>query len=442
MFKKRIYFLTLSVIALLFLFMSSCSDMLNRYTGGGGDPDEIIETRGREFFVSFQENAGETDTRELYLFITTDTTTTGQISIAGIAYNQTFFVTAHTITQVQIPIEAMVTSNDVIENLGIHITSVEPVAVYGINYEAQGTDSFLAYPVQTCGREYFCISYETNIPSYPGSYFTITAISDDTTITITPTVTSGVHPADTAYSITMDSSQTYRLYDGAGDVKDITGSRIISDKPIAVFSGHRICQIPTGIVAGNHIVEQLLPVPLWNTIYRTVPFMDKNGDTIRILAADDGTVVYINGTVIATLNAGEFTERIITENTVITASAPVLVAHYANGAEYDSVDIGFGDPSMVIIPSSAQFRTAYNFSTIHDDINSNYINIIVPYTAISRIRLDGSLLDSGLFSEIDENYYGAQVPILQGTHTLSGPRRFGLILYGFDHFEAYSNSGG
>jgi hypothetical protein len=438
---KRLSYALLIAFVLLCYCVTSCSDMLGRYAGGSSEPDEIIETRGREFFVSFQENTDEMGPVGLSLYISAETHTTGQISIAGISYIQEFTLAAHSVIQIQIPVEAMVTSNNVVENLGIGITSEQPVAVYGVNHSPHSTDTFLAYPVQTCGLEYYCMSYETNLPAYPGSYFTIAAIQDDTAVTITPSVTSGGHPAGVSYSIMMDRGQTYRLYDEAGDVKDITGSHILSDKPIAVFSGHLLCNIPTSYPYGDHVVEQLLPVSKWGTTYRTVPFLDRGGDTMRILAAYDGTTVSINGTAVAVLNAGEHTDEIITESSVIRGSNPVLVTHFAHGSTYDNND-NFGDPFMLLVPACAQYRTAYTFCTVHDDFGDNYINIIVPSEAISQMRLDGSLLNSSLFSEIDEHYSGAQVPVLLGTHTINGPRRFGLLIYGFGYNDSYGHAGG
>jgi hypothetical protein len=431
-----------SAFFFMVIFMTaSCSDMLERYMNPVGDSDEVIETRGREFFVSFHDN-GEVGTGELYLYMTGDTATTGQMNITGIGFDQAFTVSVDTITNVPIPVEALVTSNDLIENLGVHITTAQPVAVYGVNHEPYSTDSFLVYPVQTCGSEYYVISYETNIPSYPGSYFSIVAMYDDTSISITPSLSSGGHSSGIPYDITMNRCQTYRLYDQVGDVKDITGSLIVSDKPIAVFSGHRLCQVPNGIVAGNHTVEQLLPVPLWDTTYRTVSFMDRSAYTIRVVAAYDGTVISINGTIIATLNAGEYADSIISGNSIIKASNKILAAQYAHGAQYDSNETGFGDPSMLLIPSSKQYRKTYTFTTMHADIASNYINIIVKNSAISKMRLDGSLLESNIFSAIDGYYYGAHIPVLPGTHTITGPYRFGLVCYGFDYYDSYGNSGG
>jgi hypothetical protein len=439
--KNKGFFLRLFPLAVVFMLLPSCSDMLDRYTGPGPS-NRMIETRGKEFFVSFQQNYSVSNPTDLILYITGDTTTSGSISIAGLAYVKDFSVTAHSVTQVNIPSGAMVCSNDLIEDLGIHITSEKPVAVSGINHQDSTTDSFLAYPVGTCGTEYYCMSYESNLPGELGSDFTIVGIFNNTTVNITPTVSSGTHSAGTTYSITLNSGQTYRLYDQVGDVKDVTGSHINADRAIAVFSGNRICDIPTNYPYGDLITEQLLPVSAWDTTYMTVPFKDRTGDTIRVLAAYNGTVISLNGNTMATLNAGEYADTIITGNAVISANNPILAAQFANGSQFDFEKNEFGDPFMLILSGSAQYRTEYTFCTMHEDIGSNYINIIAPTSAISSIRLDGTMLGGDLFSAIDNKYSGAQVPVSQGTHTISGSGKFGLFIYGFGFNDSYGHSGG
>lgn len=67
----------------------------------------------------------------------------------------------------------------------------------------------------------------------------------------------------------------------------------------------------------------MLPVEAWGTEYLSVPLALRTGDTFRILADQDDTVVTINGAAVATLNAGEFFETTLRTASRISANQPV-----------------------------------------------------------------------------------------------------------------------
>jgi hypothetical protein len=428
---------------ILTFLLSSCSDMLRIYTGP--EPSKKnIETRGKEFFVAFQEIYDQhmLGPPDVSLYITGEYNAEGQVSIAGLNFTQSFSVNANKVTRVVLPLNVRVCSNDLVENLGVHITASEPVAVYGINREIYLTDSFLAYPVTSCGKEYYVMSYHGS--GFAGSNFTIVGINDNSSIEITPAISTGTRQAGVPYAITLNSGQTYLLFDTSGQsdsTGDVTGTHIVSDKAIAVLSGHKLCNVPSNTSAEDHLVEQILPVSSWDSRYLLLPFFNRTKDTVRILAAFDNTTVSFNQSVAATLNAGEYIDELVTQNTVISADHPILAAQFAHGAA-DNPALQIGDPFMLMVPSTAQYRTSYTFCTLHSEITNNYIHIIVPTKAVADILLDGSPIVGVLFSTIDETYSGARVPVIMDTHNITCSHKFGLILYGFGTYESYGNAGG
>ena len=65
-------------------------------------------------------------------------------------------------------------------------------------------------------------------------------------------------------------------------------------------------------MAANPVVEQLPSVDTWGKRFVTVPLATRlNGDRFRFLAAHDGTEVRVDGVLVATLNRGQFHERIL-----------------------------------------------------------------------------------------------------------------------------------
>ena len=81
-----------------------------------------------------------------------------------------------------------------------------------------------------------------------------------TTVTITPTITSGGRTSGIPYSITLEPGQTYQLRGTNGPPNDVTGSHIISDKPIAVFGGHSCGNINSSSeFFCDYLVEEIPP---------------------------------------------------------------------------------------------------------------------------------------------------------------------------------------
>jgi len=397
-----------------------------------------LETRGKEFYLAFSENFDINDL-ELSVLITAFKYTTGNIQISGLDLNIPFIVSANESLKIVIPDEALIKTSDTIENLGIYINSDNPISVVGLNQKQATTDSFLSYPVQSLGLEHYVMSYKSTASLF-GSNFTIVASQNDTTINITPTITSGIRTAGIPYAIKLNRFETYRLSDTPLNPQDVTGSKITSDKPIAVFNGHKLTNIPSDIPYGDHIVEQMISISYWSKNYIVLPLSTKSNYILRILASMNSTIVSINNNINFTLNSGEFFEQVMTETAVIDSNNPITAAQFSTGGNSTSEDCG--DPFMIIIPSSNQFLNNYIFDTMNPLIEYNYINIIALTADIKNIKLDNIQVDQTSFFKIDNNYSGAQFPVNQGNHMITGLKKFGLIIYGFDYNDSYGHVGG
>ncbi len=99
--------------------------------------------------------------------------------------------------------------------------------------------------------------------SYPAySELAVVATADNTTVTIAPSAT-----ADLRYS----GVQTQVLQQGcvyqvssSNYTDNVTGTWVVSDKPVAVFAGDYIAYVPdVDTQAGNPLVQEQLPVCQW-----------------------------------------------------------------------------------------------------------------------------------------------------------------------------------
>ena len=185
---------------------------------------------------------------------------------------------------------------------GIHIYSNDdntPISVVVMSVDYELNAEYLAYPYINMGLQQYEY-YVVSIDSWWGdqSLFLLVGNEDNTTITIVPTQTIEVpkdpqNPssptiiinAGNTYTITLYLMQTLLI--GAAD--DLTGTQIISNKPLTVISGHEC-----GIVSNeqwwldlynsqnrywwrwggycDYVLEQIPPTVTWGKTFLLVPF--------------------------------------------------------------------------------------------------------------------------------------------------------------------------
>jgi hypothetical protein len=404
----------------------------------GGAAAAAPDSKGTDHWLMFTDNVGAIT---LSLFVTADTDTSGTVSIPGLSVSTPFSVTAGTVTTVPIPATAEVTAVDVVGDLGIRVTALDEVTVYGLSQAPQTTDAFLGLPTDVLGTEHVVLAWGNSAANFnQGSQFGIVAVQDATTVTITPSSPTAARPAGDPFTVSMNAGQTYQLrttFPG----EDLSGTIVSSDKPVGVFGGHLCANVPLGVPFCDHVVEQIPASDTWGESFVTMPLAQRlNGDTFRFLASTADTEVRINGTLVATLDRGEVHEQIVSGAADIEATKPILVAQYSNGTNFDGVT---SDPFMMLIPPSEQFLADYTITTPAVVFQTNFVNVVAPTAAVGSILLDGTAIPSASFTPIGSSgFSGAQVAIVPGSHRLTGSLPFGVFTYGFASFDSYGYPGG
>ena len=107
-----------------------------------------------------------------------------------------------------------------------------------------------------------------------------------------------------------------------------------------------------------------------------------------------------------------------------------------------------GDPSQLLMPAAEQFRKDYVF-LVPGTFQSNYIVLAKPVDAM--VMLDGMLLDAaeqsgcttGPIGLVDGTMYDqVTCPAMEGHHTVSADKPFGLSVYGYYNVGSYAFVGG
>ena len=410
----------------------------------------VPSSQGTDFWVAFESNctincSGNPD-GTLFLFVSGDTATTGTVSDTAIAFSQTFSVVPGTTTEISIPGDAEDNLNDsTIVGGAIHVTAGAAVSVYGLNTEEYSTDGYLGLPTPILGSSYIAEGYE-NDAGFGGSDFAVVATQNDTTVTITPSENSGSHTAGVPYTESLNQGDVYQLIDESGNASggNLSGTTITSNSPVAVFAGDDCARVPVTDVACNTLAEEMTPTDTWGTDFLTEPLATRSGDTFRVMASENGTTVDIDGSQVATLNADQFYETILSSASTITSNNPVQLMQYSNSSSYDGAT---SDPFDITIPPTEQFLNSYTVATEPDGadpaITQNYLNIVAPTSEVASIDLDGTDIPSSDFTAIaGTSYSGAQVAVGFGSHTLSAPLPFGLTVYGEGGYDGYGYPGG
>lgn len=434
-----------------------CLEVIRTPPTGG---ECVKETNGKDFWVTFPENyVQESDTPlQLNLCIAGVPQTQGIIEIPGLnvpGFPKLFTIPPSGAFRLALPRAAELSGRDAIEKKGVHIIANANVAVYGTTRMDYSTDSFLALPTPCLGVEYWVSSFRNvfdGIPVLNGSQFAIVATANGTEVTITPRTQVGTHPAAQPYLIQLNRGETYQLRQEAGQPADITGTRIISSKPIGVFGSHRCANVQSvNQFFCDSIVEELLPVPSWGTTFFVVPLATRASDTVRVLSSDNDnlvTVVTLSGNLSFVLQRGEHRDFVLSQPTRIDCRAPSMVTQFSNSSDADHV--ANADPFMTMIQPANTWLSQYRFCTPPStEFEDNYLHLIGPSASVLQLAtINGTPVSAWDPSEISQGalptgFAYVRLKLQPNTSYIAiGQTGLGMIAYGFSEFDSYGYPGG
>ncbi|MBI3304702.1 MAG: hypothetical protein HYZ72_21775, partial [Deltaproteobacteria bacterium] len=399
-----------------------------------------LSSKGTDFWLAFQNdresNAGA------QLFILSDMFT--DFTVTGPGFNMTGTASPGTPGIVALPNSLEITTNQVIENKGIHVVSDEEVSVLFFYPTSVTSDIYLGIPTEALGTEYFVVGFQESIsargfsPTQDPSEFVIVATQGNTNVSLVPSCTSlSGTPAGSTVNLVLNQGQTYQYQ--CGSRGDVTGSLITSDKPTGVIGGNSCADVPPGVAFCDILSEMMFPVAsLYATEFFTAPLPGASADIIRILAAQDNTTVTVNdGSSLNSfsLNRGQFRELSIEPATRITSDKPITVVQYAVGINR----AGIGDPfEMQILPTGA-FRDTYRLFAPSGFSPSAII--IAPNSAVPSVTLNG-LPVTGFAPLPGGTHQFVVTSVPTGQSVVAAAEPIGVYGIGFTSFGSYGYPAG
>ena len=353
---------------------------------------------------------------------------------------------------------------------GLKVSSLdtEPISVIAWSFRSHLSDfvSYLALPCHiqpTTQYTYYVVS--TFGLSDRTSQFMIIGCLNNSNVTIIPNndIIVPSDPQDSAavdiivsaghsFKFVLHSLQTFFVFK---PYVDLTGTKIISDSPLTIISGHEAAQVPAGTFDADTIVTQLTPTITWGKTFLLSPHIGRNnGQSYKVIATNNKTnAVKSCGTNYSTeyINFDENnTNWFYTDSNTycsIISDQPIYVAQIGNAQRHAGGS--HGDPSLNTVPPIEQYEHSIQFSSLLPSGDS-YYSVVVPNNAYFNENLlinnvlinppwvpiygsDGSIYGYGYST----SFYG------NNTVTHSNPNgKLFVTVYGWNLFAGYSYVGG
>ena len=360
--------------------------------------------------------------------------------------------------------------NQRIVRTGFHITADNDISVVAVNRAQWTTDACLVYPKKVLGTEYIVLSYPSDGRTFQDvlegsstpSQFAVVATEPRTQVVIEPSI-----PSMKRQEITLDAGEVFLVQ---ADMNwsltaDLTGTRIRSDKPIAVFAGHQRATIPLSLrnefnmPSRDMLFSQLLPVSAWGVEALLFPFPDPPGiqsggeDVYRVVAARDNTRLYIDGTFAATLRAGQVFEAALTHPVHLRATKPIQVAQFKSTASINGSASPASDPFFLISPDPLLFDRSYfvivpqlyewDDPTPDPVMEDFYITIVKPMDLQAIHFEPADVTPIGAAEPIgDSDYEYVTYRVNPGVYRIWAEQPFGVYVYAYGQVESYGYVGG
>lgn len=355
------------------------------------------------------------------------------------------------------------------EGFAFRLESDTPVIAYQFNPLIGGSatsDASMLYPVSSWDTSNHVIGWirvpGSNLPAYA----TVVSAHDGTLVTVTPSVETlaignAVPDGEPGIPYEVELPEGHAIIVEVEHGEDsITGTVIESneDHPVGVFSGSICSYVPDGVLACDHLEEQLAGLRLWGMSFVAARLPPREPNTPedqlwQIYASEDDTTISFSAAAEVTglpaspltLDAGEKLEFLAGGSAaapgdfLVEADKPIGILGYMTGADSLSVpQTNLGDPSMIQINSVEQFLPRYVIYVPEQWVN-DYVVLTRP--AGANLSIDGVAVIDEEFTALG-SYEVARVPISDGVHVLEGNAAFGVMVTGYDDHDSYAYLGG
>uniref|UniRef100_A0A8C8S5Q3 IgGFc-binding protein n=1 Tax=Pelusios castaneus TaxID=367368 RepID=A0A8C8S5Q3_9SAUR len=409
-------------------------------------PEEVPDPscsgpQGTEFITVFMQNYlpryGSADLKLFITGYTPGTSVTVSVNKAGVSFD----VKANPGEMTLVPIPPFVElSGSQISDHTVIIQANREISILSLNYKSHTADTTVVYPVKKLGNEYYVVTPVGSARS-SNKQFAVVAWQDPTLVEVylkgAVTFKEETYRAGSKLVIPLGAYQAVQLQSR----DDLSGTRIVSQNPVAVYSGHMCVTKHTKC---DYVGEQLLPVSSWGTMFIVPPLLFQSKFDLVFVAASQHTRIDYQserGKSRKNLVAGQVvTFEIKTSNPLfISASAGIQVIFFSTGGTKGKIEY---DPFLMMIPDISHYCETYNI--YGQDMFENYGVIVAKTSDTADTTIDMEPLHFLLWRPIPGTAYSWTTYNMGSgvsNHTIENPSSpFGLLSIGIKDGAGYGSS--
>ena len=434
------------------------------------EPKIDLTTYSSEFYLGFYEHVHGSNVHILYVHTMEMTPITFKVTSLDDNFSYMGTTSYHNPHKVSIPASYEVLDNTYSwrrKGLKVYSLYSEPISV--IAWSSRSEYDFMSYLALPCHKQP-TIQYTYYVVSTLGwsdqtSQFMIIGCLDNSNVTIIPNndITVPSNPQNSAagniivsagqyFNFILHSLQTFLIFKPC---VDLTGTKITSDSPLTIISGHEAARVPAGTSDAEPIVTQLTPTITWGKTFLLSPHIGRsNGQSYKVIATNNKTNAIKTCGTNYNVEHIKFDENntnwFYTTNNVycsIISDQPIYVAQIGVSTQYDGGN--YGDPSLNTIPPIEQYEHSIQFSALLST-GTSYYSVVVPNNAYfnQSLLINNVLINPPwvLIYAFDGSIYGyGYSTSFSGTNTITHPNSNGKLfvsIYGWRKYAGYSYVGG
>jgi hypothetical protein len=423
---------------------------------GTGQAQAVLPRSGQSFTFgiidgpyTFTDSASSLASTNLTLTVVSAYSGCGIVTSPS-GYEQDFSFVSGSPTVINLPLN-LIHLNDLGKtNKGILVHTTQPVNLVLHDYIPYGGDATQILPDGALDTSYVSCGWGIWDDPSDGENdlmeFIVTATSDSTFVTITPSVRTLMNQPDSVpFTVMLNRGECYIVKSDTSDHPSdpsLSGSKIVATKPVSVISGLTCAYVPTGVQACNELMDELIGKKWWGSHFMVQPIdlYDSGGEIV--LTSNSNFVAKINANTYNSVNgriALSFDGNLEIHTQDGQGNAFPVEAHQLSRS-YSFCDSSMGDPSLVSVLDISYYADTVLWNT-PSFIFSHSVPIICLTSDLGTAKLDGTPLNQlGVNSSVinGSSYSAIDPPVRPGLHKIISPDPIFAISAGFFQADAYS----
>ncbi|XP_074936282.1 IgGFc-binding protein-like, partial [Phalacrocorax aristotelis] len=397
--------------------------------------------RGKEFFTVFLQNDAEgTQAFIDLLFTAYSSSTKVTVTMSGGTFTETVTLDKDKTVSLRIPESLELVGNRIL-NKAILIQSTKEISVAWVSYKTHTVGATTVLPVNKLGNSYYVVTPSGTTKSGL-KQFVVAAGKTAATVFINTKGTiyyeGNIYSPGSTLQVFLKPYHSLQLQ----STYDLSGTKVISDNPVAVLSGHSCVKV---FRSCDYVVEQLLPVNMWGKAYVIPPNpFQPNTDLVYVVAAEKTSISYNKDDFVISevMMEGQVKELVISQRSPlhVSSSAAVQVVFFFTSAREGSFK---RDSYIINIPPISTYCTSYRVNSM--DGYYNHVILIAQNTDTSTVTINQNTDESVTWHPIPSTDFSWAIITMRNPGEIQSVEHhqspIGVLVFAFLNYAGYGFTG-